>query len=382
MTQKTLIIDDAIPYAQAMFAHLGDVKLVPGRDIDANLVKQADALIVRSRTQVNADLLQNSRVEFVGSTVVGLDHIDQAWLSQRGIRFYSAQGCNANSVAEYVISALLVLAEQHQIDLSQQTLGIIGVGHVGQLLQQKARALGIRCLLNDPPRQQTEGDAAFTELNDLLQQADIISVHTPLTKSGEFTSLDLLSAHNMALIKPSAIVINAARGGIINEQAWCQLNNRANVIDCWQNEPNINADLYAKADIATAHIAGHSLEAKVAGSAMVYQQLCEFWKIAPQTDWQRQLPPAPLALTAPSDSNPQTALAHILKQAYDIVADDHAIRSKSVKNVQNQFELHRRQYPIRREWCQHQLPPSHQKKLDKTLKALGFQLISAQISNR
>lgn len=374
MTQKTLIIDDAIPYAQAMFAHLGDVKLVPGRDIDADLVQHADALIVRSRTQVNAKLLENSSVKFVGSTVVGLDHIDQAWLSQNNIRFYSAQGCNANSVAEYVISGLLVLAEQHQIDLSQQTLGIIGVGHVGKLLLQKAHALGMHCLLNDPPRQQDEGDAEFTELNVLLQQADIISVHTPLTKTGEFASLDLLNAQNMALIKPSAIIINAARGGIINEQAWCQLNNRANIIDCWQNEPNINADLYAKADIATAHIAGHSLEAKVAGSAMVYQQLCEFWQIAPKTEWHNQLPSAPAPLNPPNSQNPQTALAQILKQAYDILADDLAIRDNNVKNVQAQFELYRRQYPIRREWSQHKLTQTHLTELDNTLKAFGFQL--------
>lgn len=377
MTQKTLIIDDAIPYAQAMFAHLGEIKLVPGRDINADLVRHADALIVRSRTQVNAALLESSKVKFVGSTVVGLDHIDQAWLSQNNVRFYSAQGCNANSVAEYVISALLVLAEQHQIDLSQQTLGIIGVGHVGKLLLQKARALGMTCLLNDPPRQQAEGHAEFTELNNLLQQSDIISVHTPLTKIGEFASFDLLNSNNMSLIKPSAILINAARGGIINEQAWCQLYNRANVIDCWQNEPNINAELYAKADIATAHIAGHSLEAKVAGSSMVYQQLCEFWQVTPQNDWQKQLPPAPQPLTPPKHSNPQTSLAQILKQAYDIVADDQAIRDKSVKNVQNQFELHRRQYPIRREWAWHQIVSSHQVTLDKTLKALGFQVTGA-----
>ncbi|WP_029935611.1 4-phosphoerythronate dehydrogenase [Thiomicrospira pelophila] len=374
MTQKTLIIDDAIPYAQAMFSHLGEIKLVPGRDINADLVRHADALIVRSRTQVNAALLDSSSVKFVGSTVVGLDHIDQAWLARNNIRFYSAQGCNANSVAEYVISALLVLAEQHHIDLSQQTLGIIGVGHVGKLLRQKARALGMTCLLNDPPRQQAEGQAEFTGLNNLLQQADIISVHTPLTKTGEFASFDLLNSNNMSLIKSSAILINAARGGIINEQAWCQLHNRANVIDCWQNEPHINAELYAKADIATAHIAGHSLEAKVAGSSMVYQQLCDFWQVTAQNDWQKQLPPAPKPLTPPTSHKTQTALAQILKQAYDIVADDQAIRDKSVNNVQNQFELHRRQYPIRREWRWHKLESSAQFELNKTLKALGFQI--------
>jgi len=374
MPQKTIIIDDAIPYAEAIFNHLGQIKLMPGRDINADAVKQADALIVRSRTQVNADLLEHSSVKFVGSTVVGLDHIDQAWLQQQGICFYSAQGCNANSVAEYVISGLFDLAQQHQLDITKLTLGIIGVGHVGKLLQRKADILGIKTLLNDPPRARLEGGDAFCSLNTLLEQADIISLHTPLTKSGEDPTYHLLNAENLNHIKPNAILINAARGGIIDEQAWIDLTNRANLIDCWENEPYINEALYKKADIATAHIAGHSLEAKVAGTEMVYQQLCQFWQATPQTDWTSHLPSAPAPLITPNNLNWQTGLHFIFNQAYNLRADDHAIRSELISNVHNQFETHRRHYPIRREWAQLQLKKTSNDLLNQTLIALGFML--------
>ncbi|WP_044414060.1 4-phosphoerythronate dehydrogenase [Thiomicrospira microaerophila] len=374
MPQKTIIIDDAIPYAKAMFSHLGAIKLMPGRDIDANAVQQADALIVRSRTQVNAALLENSQIKFVGSTVVGLDHIDQAWLKANQIKFYSAQGCNANSVAEYVISGLFDIAEQQQIDLKDCTLGIVGVGHVGKLLQQKAKILGIKTLLNDPPRARLEGEAAFCSLDELLLKSDIISLHTPLTKTGQDASYHLLNAHNLAHLKPNAILVNAARGGIIDEQAWLKITNKANIIDCWQNEPKINESLYHKADIATAHIAGHSLEAKVAGSEMVYQQLCQFWQVPAQSDWKSLLPASPPPLTQPDTDNLQSALHQIFRQTYDLRADDQAIRSTDIHQVHNQFETHRRHYPIHREWAQHRIEKSTHNHLNDILTKLGFML--------
>ncbi|WFE68575.1 4-phosphoerythronate dehydrogenase [Thiomicrospira sp. R3] len=374
MPQKKLVIDDAIPYADAIFSHLGQITRLPGRDINAEHLKHADALIVRSRTQVNAELLKNSTVQFVGSSVVGLDHIDQAWLAEQGIHFYSAQGCNANSVAEYVINGLFDMAEHKQWTLADKTLGIVGVGHVGKLLKQKADALGIKTLLNDPPRARTEGEAGFCSLDHLLATADIVSLHTPLTQEGDHPSYQLLNKHNMTLIKPDALLINAARGGIIDEQAWLGLKNLANIIDCWQGEPFINPALYYKADIATAHIAGHSLEAKVAGSEMVYRQLCAFWNITPQTAWQHHLPDAPLALQHPKIDNEQQALAHIFKQTYDLRLDDQAIRSQRIEQVHAQFESHRRHYPIRREWAQHKLKKTSNKRLNQTLETLGFML--------
>jgi erythronate-4-phosphate dehydrogenase len=374
MTPKRLIIDDAIPYADAIFGHLGDIHLMPGRDIDAESVKNADALIVRSRTQVNQNLLQGSSVKFVGSTVVGLDHIDQAWLSQQGIHFYSAQGCNANSVAEYIISGLLQLAEDDHFDLRQQTLGIIGVGQVGRLVLEKAKALGIDCLINDPPRAQNEGQTGFTELNELLTQADIITVHTPLKRDGAYPTLNLLNRQNLRYLKPDAIIINAARGGIIDEAAWIDTETRANLIDCWQDEPYINPVLYQKADYATPHIAGHSLEAKINGSTMVYQQLCQFWNIEPQAQWQTHLPPAPAPLKVPETNNWQNDLWQIVRQAYDLTQDDKAIRSEQIEQVHKKFEFYRRHYPIRREWRFHRVAKTGSSALNQSLQALGFVL--------
>lgn len=373
--QKTLIIDDAIPYAQEIFSHLGRVITVAGKEIDAQIVQNADALIVRSRTQVNQSLLQNSRVQFVGSTVVGLDHIDQAYLQQRNIPFYSAQGCNANSVAEFIITTLFDLAEHFQFNLFEKTLGIIGVGHVGKLVHQKATALGITCLLNDPPRARLEeerGGENFVSLKACLT-ADIITFHTPLTTTGEDATFDLLSAERLKAIQPRQILINAARGGIINEAAWQQTATLANVIDCWEDEPNISPPLYQTAYLATPHIAGHSLDAKIAGSSMVYHALCKAWNKTPQTDWQQNLPPLPPVIQLKEKASHQATLHALFQQTHNIQQDDQAIRANNIQQVHQKYEHYRRHFPIYREWHQHTV--NAPLTLQKTLKALGFKLL-------
>lgn len=380
MPQKLLIIDDAVPFAKEIFGHLGEVVLQPGREISAETVAKADAIIVRSRTQVNESLLANSKVKFVGSTVVGLDHVDQVWLQENNIEFYSAQGCNANSVAEFVISGIFQLAEDHKIDLSTQTLGIIGVGNVGKLVQQKAQILGIKCLLNDPPRSEAENSDAFCELDYLLANADIITLHTPLVLDGKHPTLNLLNAKNLALTKDKVILINAARGEVIDETAWLakiqQQKTSANLIDCWQNEPYINEQLYFAADYATAHIAGHSLEAKINGAVMCYQALCEFWGVATDNSWQEFLPASPDTLKQPTSENTQQALAQIFQQAYDLAKDDQAIRNQTIEQIHKQFETYRRNYPVRREWKLHKIHQTESEKLNKLLKNLGFTIIS------
>ena len=401
---KTIIIDDAIPFAKAMFAHLGVVKLVPGKQINANTVQHADALIIRSRTRINQALLHNSAVKFVGSTVVGLDHIDQTYLNQTNRHFYSAQGCNANSVAEYIMTCLLILAEKHQFDLTQKTLGIIGVGHVGSLVLKKAQALGMTCLLNDPPKVQQNPqlahsanakNALYTNLEHCLS-ADIITVHTPLTTHGQFATLDLLSAKRLKRIQPHQILINAARGGIINETAWQQTNTLANIIDCWVNEPNINAGLYKKADIATPHIAGHALDAKITGTQMVYQALCAFWNTPPQTQWQQNLPnlpstlnidsqqcvtqPATQSTTPHSQHKPctnlartlQTQLTHLTQTTHNPLLDDQAIRSVHIETVHQKYEDYRRNFPVYREWHQHNVHVKNNLTLRNILIKMGF----------
>ncbi|MCF6253341.1 MAG: 4-phosphoerythronate dehydrogenase [Thiomicrorhabdus sp.] len=376
--QKTLIIDDAIPYAHEIFSHLGNVITLPGKSIDAQALRHADALIVRSRTQVNQALLEHSTVQFVGSTVVGLDHIDQTYLKQRDIIFYSAQGCNANSVAEFIITALFDLAEQFEFNLFEKTLGIVGVGHVGSLVHQKAKALGITCLLNDPPRARkeacsnnnTEG-GGFISLDECLT-ADIITFHTPLTMTGEDATFNLLSAERLQHIQPHQIIINAARGGVINEAAWSQTQTLANVIDCWENEPYISEVLYQTAYLATPHIAGHSLDAKVAGSEMVYHALCNAWKIAPKDDWKKFLPPPPTTISLTPQKSLQTTLHQLFTQTHNLHNDDLAIRAENMKEVHQKYEHYRRNFPIYREWHNHTVQTNNNPTLRQQLESLNF----------
>ena len=382
-TLKKIVIDDAVPFAKEIFGHLGELCLLPGKAIRAEDIKDAQALIIRSRTQINQALLQDSSVKFVGSTVVGLDHVDQEYLQKAGIQFYSAQGCNANSVAEFVVNALFEVAEAKEFDLSQKTLGIIGVGNVGSRLFKKAQLLGIKCLVNDPPKQLVEPDAYdYQELDEVLK-ADIISIHTPLTTSGNYPTQHLVNANKLSRIQPHQILVNAARGGIIDEQAWIKTQTLANVIDCWVNEPHINRELYQTAFFATPHIAGHSFDAKLAGSEMVYQALCEFLTIPPKTDWKKALPapenPIYLKMNHLHDLTPskfkQTLLRDLFRKCHDIYTDHQGIFAENHQELEKKYEKFRRNYPIYHEWHQHRIHSTQNKEIDKLLKSLGFNLM-------
>ncbi|MGC9386306.1 MAG: 4-phosphoerythronate dehydrogenase [Hydrogenovibrio sp.] len=371
---KNIVIDDAVPLANDLFQSLGQVTTLPGKDIAQHHLKDADAVIIRSRTQINARLLDATRVGFVGSTVVGLDHIDQTYLKQRGITFYSAQGCNANSVAEYVITNIVNLAVSKGFQLANTRLGIIGVGHVGKRVADKAAALGMTLLLNDPPRVANENLTGFVDLDTALS-ADIITVHTPLKYDGSHPTYHLLSADKLSQIQPHQILINAARGGIIDEQAWANTPTQANIIDCWENEPNIDETLYQTANIATPHIAGHSLDAKLAGSIMVFKALCQHWQTPPDINIDARLPPPPAPINTQTTGDFETDLQRVLAQCYRPEADDAAIRGKNTLETHKKYEYYRRHYPIHREWPQHSVHPSGDLKFDKILNLLGFQTL-------
>ncbi len=371
---RRIVIDDAVPYAHDLFKDLGECICLPGREITAETVQQADALIVRSRTQINADLLHNSSVQFVGSTVVGLDHVDQNWLKQAGITFYSAQGCNSIAVAEYVISNLVQWAAETGHTLKGKTLAIIGVGHVGSQVWRKAEALGMHCLLNDPPRAQQTHTFPHTELNTCLENADFITLHTPLTFQGAHATYHLLNQDNMHRIKPTAVLINAARGGIIEEQAWLNTPTAADIIDCWENEPILNPALFQRAWLATPHIAGHSLDAKVRGGLMASQALRRFWQtpLLDETRIFQQLPtPAPLSL--PPLKSTLEQLAHLLRQSYDFRQDHAPLQAADETQRTKVFEAYRRHYPLRREWHAQHLPALASPPLLALLHTLGFQ---------
>ena len=331
-----LMIDDAVWGFQKIFSDFGEIVTLPGRQINRQSLLDCDILIVRSRTRVKKELLQGTKVQFVGSTVAGLDHIDETYLRENNITLSSAQGCNANAVAEYVISAISNLANDYSFDLSKTTLGIIGVGNVGTRLDLKAKKLGITTLLNDPPRQEIEGKEGFVDLNTALN-ADIVSLHTPLTFLGPHPTHNLLGSHNFELVTEDTILINTARGGVIDEDLWEKTKTKANVIDCWEEEPNINTKLQSSAYWATPHIAGHSIDAKFMGSYMIYKDLCSFTKTPFKNTVEHLISPEKVAIN-------ENTLHETLNAIYPFINDD-----KAIKNI-SKFEDYRRNYPERYEW--------------------------------
>ena len=331
-----LLIDDAVWGSNQIFSEFGEVFTLPGREIRSESLKDFDALIVRSRTRVDEKLLRDSNIKFVGSTVAGLDHIDKNYLEDNAITLSSAQGCNANAVSEYVISAIANLSKDYGFKLSNKTLGIIGVGNVGRRLEVKAKQLGMKTLLNDPPREALEGSDNFTSLESALS-ADIVTFHTPLTYTGPHPTYKLLDSHNFKHINNDSIVINAARGGIINETVWEKTQTKANIIDCWENEPNINLNLQKSAYWATPHIAGHSIDAKFMGSFMIYKDLCKYIKKPLNDNIEHLINPE---LKIIRENN----LHETLNSIYSFHADD-----KAIQDISN-FENYRRNYPERYEW--------------------------------
>lgn len=331
-----LLIDDAVWGSNQIFSEFGEVFTLPGREIRSESLKDFDALIVRSRTRVDEKLLRDANIKFVGSTVAGLDHIDKNYLEDNAITLSSAQGCNANAVSEYVISAIANLSKDYGFKLSNKTLGIIGVGNVGRRLEVKAKQLGMKTLLNDPPREALEGSDNFTSLESALS-ADIVTFHTPLKYSGPHPTYKLLDSHNFKHINNDAIVINAARGGIINETVWEKTQTKANIIDCWENEPNINLNLQKSAYWATPHIAGHSIDAKFMGSFMIYKDLCKYIKKPLNDNIEHLINPE---LKIIRENN----LHETLNSIYSFHADD-----KAIQDISN-FENYRRNYPERYEW--------------------------------
>ena len=346
-----IVADPNIPLVQEAFGPLGEVRLVPGREIMAGTVRDADALLVRSVTPVNAALLDGSPVKFVATATIGTDHVDQVYLSAKGIGFASAQGSNANSVAEYVVAAMLYMAQQRKFRLRDKTLGVIGVGNVGSRVVRNARALGMRVLQNDPPRARAEGLNSFVTIDQVLSGADIISLHVPLTKAGAYSTYHLFMKDTLAALEDrSQILINTSRGAVVDNKALLKAIDGGKlggvVLDVWENEPNISPELLDIVDLGTPHIAGYSFDGKVNGTRMIYEALCGFFKLQPT--WTPNLPPPPVpqyGIFFETSVDDEDALRLAIKNVYDITADDAALR----KNIRA-FDKLRTEYPIRREF--------------------------------
>lgn len=358
--------------AQEIFSEFGNVSLCPGRSMAAENLKGVDLLLVRSITEVNETLLKGSQVKFVGTATIGTDHIDQDYLEQNQIGFSNAPGCNADAVVDYVLSAIFYMAEQQGFDPADRTYGIIGVGNVGGRLQKRLENCGFKVLLNDPPR--AEKESGFVCLDTLIQEADFICTHTPLTKTGDHPTYHLLSEKQLRALKENSILLNAGRGPVIDNQALLQIGTERSdlrfVLDVWEHEPRVSKELADRCSLISPHIAGYSLDGKVRGTFMLYQAYCNFVGIKPEKKLIDFLPEAEVSEIQQTDLS---TLA-LINTVYDPLIDDRLLRDTLELNADEQkaaFDHLRKSYRLRRELASLAVLQPKQPKL---LSGIGFQL--------
>lgn len=347
-----ILVDENMPYARELFSRTGDVLAVPGRPLPEAELQDASGLMVRSVTKVNAALLAGTPVKFVGTATAGTDHIDDASLAAAGISFSAAPGCNAIAVVEYVFSSLLLLAERDGFALRDRTVGIVGVGNVGGRLQKRLQAWGVKTLLCDPPRADRGDQETFHSLDDLVAQADILTFHTPLFKDGPYKSWHLADAALLMALKPNTILINACRGAVVDNAALLEVlkmrHDLSVVLDVWEPEPDLSLDLLDKVDIATAHIAGYTLEGKARGTTQVFEAWCEFIGQPQQVALESLLPAPEFGSVTLRGKLDQPTLKRLVHLVYDVRRDDAPLRKVAAKP--GEFDRLRKQYEERREW--------------------------------
>ncbi|KIF61286.1 erythronate-4-phosphate dehydrogenase [Pseudomonas fluorescens] len=351
-----IVADENIPLLDAFFAGFGDIRRVPGRSIDRTTVEQADVLLVRSVTNVNRALLEGSKVRFVGTCTIGTDHLDLDYFNEAGICWSSAPGCNARGVVDYVLGSLMTLAEIEGVDLSQRTYGVVGAGEVGRRLIKVLKGLGWNVRVCDPPRQAAEG-GDYVSLEQIIEQCDVISLHTPLTRSGDSATWHLFDQQRLQQLKQGAWLINAARGPVVDNVALREVllerEDLQAVLDVWEKEPEVDPALAELCVLATPHIAGYSLDGKQRGTAQIYQAYCAFSGQPAAIQLSDLLPATWLSeVSLHGDSDPAWALAMLCRGVYDPRRDDADFRRSLVGNVAEQraaFDVLRKQYPVRRE---------------------------------
>jgi erythronate-4-phosphate dehydrogenase len=370
---KVKIVADAhIPFLKGVAEQFGEVEYLPGNQFNREVIKEKDALIVRTVTHFGEEILEGTAVKLICSATIGYDHIDTAYCDAHGIAWRTAPGCNANSVEQYITASLLYLAQKHQFYLQEKTIGIVGVGNVGSKVEAACRKLGMNVLLNDPPREEREGNrnGYFVNLETIKQQSDIITFHTPLTKTGRHATWHLADEFFLQTVARKPFIINAARGAITDNQALKKALRAYTisgvVIDCWENEPDIDRELLALADIATPHIAGYSADGKWTATRMSLGNLNDFFGLGINPKFS-EIPAPPLPVIDLHKVEPEMQLAHAVWHTYNPVTETIALKSSPEK-----FYWFRSNYPLRREYPAYRVihvSPS----VENELRQLGFQ---------
>lgn len=333
-----VIVDNKIPYIKGLIETLADeVIYLPGKNFTPEVVKEADALIIRTRTLCNRQLLEGSKVQFIGTATIGFDHIDTKYCQEAGITWSNCPGCNAGAVEQYVHAALLLLQQEKGLQLKGACLGIVGVGHVGERIRRMAERIGMKVLLNDPPRADA-GEQGFTSLDTLAEQCDILTFHTPLIREGKYQTFHLADRTFFQKLQRRPYLLNTSRGEVVETEALLEALDTGTVteavIDVWENEPHISQELLNKVFIGTPHIAGYSADGKANATRMVLKAFCHFFH-----------KPSNFHIVLPTSSNAFSENENLrILQLYNPLKDYETLRTNP-----EHFEQLRGDYPLRRE---------------------------------
>lgn len=346
-----VVVDKDIPFIKGVLEKFAEVVYLPGGGISRSDVVNADALIVRTRTKCNEALLADTKVRFIASATIGFDHIDTRYCESHNIGWTNAKGCNSSSVQQYVAAALFHLSNKLEFDLAGKSIGVIGVGNVGSKVAALCKTLGMRVLLNDPPRKRREGSKEFVPLDEIIREADILTLHVPLEYEGEDRTFHLFDGKMLDRLKPNQTLINTSRGEVVETGALLAALKRhsiaACILDVWEHEPEIDLELLNLVDIATPHIAGYSADGKANGTAMSVRAVSRFFDLGID-DWSPDRVPSPENPTIELDCSHlkrQKVVCKLVSKTYDILADHQRLR-----NAPHTFEQLRAAYPVRREF--------------------------------
>lgn len=351
MKKNRLVCASSVLLGPELLRSFGEVVCVPEEEITRDVLKDADALFTRTKTRVDRSLLEGTPVRFVATATAGTDHMNFSELKELGIKAVSAPGCNAASVADYVTACLLHLKDALHIPLEGMTMGVVGVGQVGSRVAGRAEALGLRVLKNDPPRKDREG-GEWTELDDLICQSDILSLHVPLVEDGPHPTRNLLNEERLCTCKPGMILLNACRGEVVDAPGLESMIRggaiRTAILDVWPDEPHVPASLLDQVFLGSAHIAGHSWEGKFNGTWMNANAYADFLgcpRQHPNPEWYPEAPSIPSGLSA---------VREVVLAVYDPMEDDRLLReglSRAAPGEREKvFQQLRRKYRLRREF--------------------------------
>ena len=371
-----IVADDKIPFLKGALEPHAEVVYLPANLINTTALTDADALLIRTRTKCTEDLLKGTKVRFVGTATIGFDHIDTQYCEKNNIEWTNAPGCNSSSVQQYIAAVFFKMASEFRFNLRDKTIGIVGVGNVGSRIEKLARIIGMRVMLNDPPRARKEGSTEFHSLGTILYESDIVTVHVPLNVVGEDNTYHLFNEKSFKKMQKGTWFINSSRGEVTDTCALKETLRSGKlggaVIDVWENEPDIDIGLMAKTFIATPHIAGYSTDGKANGTAMVVNSLCKYFNL-PLKNWYPDNvpePSVPVITIEGKGKSDEDILREAVHHTYRIEGDDIKLRFSP-----SDFEKQRGDYPLRREFPAYTFKlKGANKNVHKMLKVLGFKV--------